>query len=835
MLFLFVLLYCYCCCTTIVLARPDIVAVLPDRSTAYPNGVHNGLLLTARRLDISMEIIDVGNFDPRISAMVLSELIQLPTSQQPKVYLIWPIDYPSRLLLQLLYETHQVPIIQMNQLPGDDSQWEWDHLLAYAGPDDALRASNAGKMMIQAMAERGIQQANIVALGYPETYGGYHLSITAFENAILDNNNNRTEITLLQKLPLDWGTQPAYEAVLYLLDTIPTGQLHGIYAMDDSILMGAYQAIQDHPSTRTSNNKTTITLVGTVCNGARELLETKEQYGTTVQSPYLEGNLAVHAAAEYLKYGMLQEPTIRLTPNPIVTADTWQDMFVDFQGQSYTADDLCTWSIGPYERVAGLEQVDDGIVQDVCSIVKCSYIPSALLYTGLALCGINYLIAAASAVCLYIYRNKAVIRLAQSFFLMLVVFGSMVDNTSIILMSRDNHPDSGNSIQSLDASCLAFPWVLALGHMMTTATLVAKIYRVKKLIGNTANPQQNFRKATVSVESVALFIVAFLSVDVVLLTAWSIVDPLKWQIEVKNYDEEGYIAEARGACDTSKQYSFLFPLFIALFHLATLIYANWLAYDTSAYHKISDSKNVAIALFNSIQLLVIVTPLLIVVESSVSTSYFIRVCFVFLNNFGVLMLVVVPKIWKCLQGKGDDIPDLHSMIQANNNKRTGETRNRRIRVSGLDDSQLDLEQYKQREGAVSEQVQRSYEIVFRDEDEHPKSEPFSMPCDADSVETGPTPFSTESYETAITPVASEETTKATNLKIINEDNDDAKCESREIIEVKDKVEEEKPLEADQKTDTATNPVFVQEDKVQCHDNFFLGEELAAMLGLGMQQ
>jgi hypothetical protein len=55
---------------------------------------------------------------------------------------------------------------------------------------------------------------------------------------------------------------------------------------------------------------------------------------------------------------------------------------------------------------------------------------------------------------------------------------------SIIFMSRDNWNYSDGQ---LDAACFAWPWLLSLGQMMTTATLVAKIYRVKAVTAATSS------------------------------------------------------------------------------------------------------------------------------------------------------------------------------------------------------------------------------------------------------------------------------------------------------------------------------------------------------------
>ena len=83
--------------------------------------------------------------------------------------------------------------------------------------------------------------------------------------------------------------------------------------------------------------------VGTVCNGDRQLLEEQRQYGTTLQAPLLEGQLAIQKADEYLTNGSL-ENFLNFTPNPKVRYNEWQDFTLEgFDGNTYEMDSLCTW------------------------------------------------------------------------------------------------------------------------------------------------------------------------------------------------------------------------------------------------------------------------------------------------------------------------------------------------------------------------------------------------------------------------------------------------------------------------------------------------------------
>jgi len=640
----------------------DIVAIIPDRSTPYPNGLHNGLLASAFRYRLELEyrpnatiseileIRDVGNFDGEKSVEVLQEAID--SEEQPLVYLIWPVDDSSRDKIKELKETRNVPIIQLNQLP---SETEWESLIGYAGPDDSLRASNAGKMMIDAMADRS--DAQVVALGYPETYIGYHLSIAAFRESIA----NATNINLKQSLPLDWGSQPAYDAIIRILDEFDTtGEvIHGVYAMDDTILIGAYEALNDRGLLEGPN---AIEIVGTVCNGDRELLEISKQYGSTVQSPFLEATLGIDSAMEYIIFGSLTETT-RFTPNPITTSSSWekQDIQVLRQiyredvSEVYMADSLCTWTL-KHERQNGLKDVYDA--EDVCDYVECLFIPTGLFIAGYCMAGFNYTLCIVGFALLWKFRNKKIVALAQPFFLGLVLVGALVDTTSIIFMSRDNRDYTD---EQLNRSCLAWSWLLALGQVMTTTTLVAKMARVKAVIGIGGSSKQkpSMRRTKVRIREVIGFVIGGLVFNIFVLALWLGLDRFKWTPTVVSTDFQDNIIEARGVCSSESENFWIYPTVILIFHFCILMYGNLLAWQTRKFHKISDSRMVAVSLFNSIQLLIVATIMVALSGDNNSISYIVRASFAFLNNLGVILLVVAPKLYRCFKGQGDVMPNLH--------------------------------------------------------------------------------------------------------------------------------------------------------------------------------
>ena len=74
----------------------------------------------------------------------------LATGQLPDVFIWWPSDATAGLgSLRALHKTG-VPVLKINQLPNEQDK---QYIFGYAGPDDRLRARNAGYMMREAAAQ----------------------------------------------------------------------------------------------------------------------------------------------------------------------------------------------------------------------------------------------------------------------------------------------------------------------------------------------------------------------------------------------------------------------------------------------------------------------------------------------------------------------------------------------------------------------------------------------------------------------------------------------------------------------------------------------------------
>jgi ribose transport system substrate-binding protein len=257
----------------------------------------------------------------------------LAAGQLPDVFIWWPSDAVAGLgSLRALAKTG-VPVLKINQLPNDQDK---QYIFGYAGPDDRLRARNAGYMMREAAAAKkaaGGAGFNVLVLSYPHSYGGYGLSINAFNEAIAGS-----DLKIIGDVDEGFGQANGYKGAAKMIAALQGQSIDFVYGMDDAILTGGIKALEEAGMVMGED----VIAVGTVCNGDKQLIEEGKQFGTTLQSPLHEGQLAIKMVEEYLNTGKLAN-YINFTPNPSVTKDTIETTALrGYDGKLYTIEELCS-------------------------------------------------------------------------------------------------------------------------------------------------------------------------------------------------------------------------------------------------------------------------------------------------------------------------------------------------------------------------------------------------------------------------------------------------------------------------------------------------------------
>lgn len=102
----------------------------------------------------------------------------------------------------------------------------------------------------------------------------------------------------------------------------------------------------------------------------------------------------------------------------------------------------------------------------------------------------------------------------------------------------------------------------------------------------------NFRRVQVRHVDVLIPFGIMLGANVIILTAWTVFDPLHWWREILDYDEYDRVIESTGYCTSDHFTAFVSPLILV--NACAMILALWQAYvGRTVTTEFSESKYIA--------------------------------------------------------------------------------------------------------------------------------------------------------------------------------------------------------------------------------------------------
>ncbi|CAB9526188.1 acid type B receptor subunit 2 [Seminavis robusta] len=255
-------------------------------------------------------------------------------------------------------------------------------------------------------------------------------------------------------------------------------------------------------------------------------------------------------------------------------------------------------------------------------------LPKDLIVVTSIMVALSFLVAAGCAAWVVHNRNRATIKVTQPSFLLLVLFGCVVSTSTIIAMAQEDPGDGPVP------ACMAIPWLYSVGFCITFGSLFARIRRIHAVLQYAAE----LTTVIVSTKDTVLTIGLVLLVDVVILTTWTIVDPLEWTRVVTSTDVFGNALESEGYCQS--EYWVVFAGIIGVVHLLLMGTACYMCYlARSIPNSISNNKFIGIAMFSNLQIFLIVVPVLLIMGSEPQASFFVKSVAIWINDFVVVILI----------------------------------------------------------------------------------------------------------------------------------------------------------------------------------------------------
>lgn len=331
---------------------------------------------------------------------------------------------------------------------------------------------------------------------------------------------------------------------------------------------------------------------------------------------------------------------------------------------------------------------------------------------GFSVASLSLATAMMFALWTWCYRKSPVVRASQPFFLILICLGAFVTAASIFPMAID---DGFASEEACSRACMSVPWLLVMGFSFIFSALYAKIRRVNLVISNAVA----FRHIKVSEKDVMLPFAILFTANVVLLTAWTVTDPLRWERIPTG------LTSSYGICTIHSEGSAwkVIVSLIAIINGAALLASNVEAYKArkvdTAY---GESSYIGLIMASWLQIILVGLPLSFLVAEQPTARFFVNSSMAFLMTMSVLLLLFLPK-WR-------------SWKKRNSGESGGAKQPRNFYISGLsapgcDNNEINsikqsrsiaLESGSRAELSINQQVnpgvERSYEEIWNERVHH---------------------------------------------------------------------------------------------------------------------
>jgi len=231
------------------------------------------------------------------------------------------------------------------------------------------------------------------------------------------------------------------------------------------------------------------------------------------------------------------------------------------------------------------------------------------------------------------HRQVRVVKVHQPLFLTTLFVGLVVWDLSVIPSSID---DGVASERGCDIACLWWVWLFNMGYAISYAAMFAKLRRVNKLF---QNPQ--FRRIKVEAKDVLGPFAVLVFLVFTLMLCWTLLDPPRWE---RKHVEENNEWNTYGSCTNSGAAGQALPICIIVVHYSALLLVCWEAWKARQISdEFSESKKIAIIVFNWLQLELIATPVFYLSgNENTRVRYWVLTSALLAESMSVLFVLFVP-------------------------------------------------------------------------------------------------------------------------------------------------------------------------------------------------
>ncbi|KAL3923679.1 MAG: hypothetical protein SGILL_001521 [Bacillariaceae sp.] len=256
----------------------------------------------------------------------------------------------------------------------------------------------------------------------------------------------------------------------------------------------------------------------------------------------------------------------------------------------------------------------------------------SFFYVGVAFAAVVLLTSLCFVCFVVANRNKHVVKVMQPVFLLTICLGVTIMGSAMIPMGID---DGLASDRGVDIACMSVPWLASTGFTLAFSALFSKLWRINKLFSSASG----LKRIVVRSQDVLKPFVLLFTLNMGLLIAWTVIDPLEWQ----RFSIDGQDWNTFGKCVGGRA-STVFACLIAGINFVALIMTCIQAYKArNISGEFSESKYIAIAAYGWLQICLIGVPILFLIDNDNPTArYILQVALVFVVCMTTVSIVFAP-------------------------------------------------------------------------------------------------------------------------------------------------------------------------------------------------
>ena len=237
-------------------------------------------------------------------------------------------------------------------------------------------------------------------------------------------------------------------------------------------------------------------------------------------------------------------------------------------------------------------------------------------------------------------RTHPEIRVAQPYFLVFILIGSILQACSLFAFAVD---DSVGSAADVNVACVLEPWLYELGFCLTYGCLIVKTWRIKALF-ELAVKTKTSQRVAVSPFMLVRGIGGFIGLTSLVCAIWTGIDPLEWTRKVTARNEDNFPLNSIGGCGSKEP--FIFVGILGLSQLACYLYGVMILYQARNLHtRFSEGKYITMCMVSNVQIFVLTIPFLFISATNPTALMLVKSGSVFMNNMTVLVLIFGPKLY----------------------------------------------------------------------------------------------------------------------------------------------------------------------------------------------